>query len=119
MSHVQDWDTVVIRGPKGSPSPQQAKGKGSTTYTHQAATARRIENDPEAHLNTKRKELSAASRQEMMQRRTSLGLTQVQLNQRCAFPLHTIREIEAGRICPSPQQLSIINRVYGSKLVLS
>jgi len=114
MSHTQDWNPVVIHGSQKAAAP---KGQKTPNYTPQAAALRKLENDPDASM--KRKELSVASRQEMTQRRASAGMTQIQLNQRCAFPLNTIRDIESGRLCPNPQQLSILNRVFGSKLSLS
>ena len=117
MNHTQDWDPVVLRG-SASQKSAPATAKGSKTHANAPGTAalRKLE-DPEAPM--KRRQLTPESRQDMIQRRAAGGLTQIQLNQRCSFPANTIREIEAGRLCPSPQQISIINRQLACKLVVA
>jgi ribosome-binding protein aMBF1 (putative translation factor) len=49
----------------------------------------------------------------MIRARTAKGMTQVQLNTACAFPLHTIRDIENGKLCPTSAQMNVIKRVLG------
>ena len=34
----------------------------------------------------------------------------------CGFPVNTVREIEAGRLCPTPQMLDVLNKVLKAKL---
>ena len=43
---------------------------------------------------------------------------QVDLNVQCQFPVNTIREIEAGRLVPTIQQLNPLNRVLKTGLKL-
>jgi ribosome-binding protein aMBF1 (putative translation factor) len=112
----QDWETVVIKGANASSKSTSSSHKPGPNYLPGVAALRKLD-DPEVSM--KRKELVPASRQEMIQRRAALGLTQVQLNQRCSFPANTIRDVESGKLCPSVQQLSVLNRVLASKLILS
>jgi len=60
---------------------------------------------------TKPKMLASASRQELVQRRLAEKLTQQQLDQRCSFPPHTIRDLEANRRAPTPHELQVLNRI--------
>jgi len=60
--------------------------------------------------------LTPESRNTIVQKRVALGKNQVQLNLDCRFPVNTIRDIENGRFCPNPQQLSVLNRVLKASL---
>lgn len=62
------------------------------------------------------KQLSTESQTEIVQKRVALKKSQVQLNQDCRFPVNTMREIESGRLCPTPAQLSALNRVLKARL---
>jgi ribosome-binding protein aMBF1 (putative translation factor) len=53
---------------------------------------------------------------ELVQKRVALGKSQVQLNQDCRFPVNTMREIESGRLCPTPSQVNMLNRVLKASL---
>jgi ribosome-binding protein aMBF1 (putative translation factor) len=59
----------------------------------------------------KPKMLSHESRQELVQRRLAEKLTQQQLDQRCSFPPHTIRDLEANKRAPSTKELQTLNRI--------
>ena len=63
-----------------------------------------------ADAPVKPKMLSGESRKLLTATRVALGKTQVQLNQQCAFPPNTIRELEAGHIHPTGAQLNKLNR---------
>jgi hypothetical protein len=104
MEH-QDWTPVVVRARRGAGA--AAKTEARPAVTAAVAQARRLENDE----LPKPKTLSAASRQQMIQGRVAHGMNQVQMNQACSFPPHTIRDIEAGKMHPSPAQLNTINVV--------
>jgi len=65
------------------------------------------------------KQLTSESRNEIIQKRVAMGLTQIQLNQNCRFPANTIREFEAGRICPNQQQIQTLNRLLKTSLKCS
>lgn len=100
----QDWTLVTI----GRKKPQQQNFvnthmKVSPQVAHAAKVAK--------EEYTKPKHLASESRQIMLKKRLELGLNQPQLNQRCAFPVNTIREIEAGRLAPTINQLNTLNRV--------
>ena len=110
---VQDWEPVVIRssGTAASAGKKMAGNKVAPEVAH----ARKVLESEIA----KPKQLAPESRQEMVSKRAEMKKTQVELNQLCNFPVNTIREIEAGRICPSIGQLNTLNRVLktGLKLV--
>jgi ribosome-binding protein aMBF1 (putative translation factor) len=112
---TQDWTPVTIHG------------KPTTTYPVASATTATIQHKatPEsAHarkLNEsddiiKLKKLTPQSRQEIVNRRAVEKWTQQDLNQRCNFPVNTIREIEAGRLQPTIQQLNTLNRILKTGL---
>ena len=103
----QNWEAVTVR-------------RRSTAASHPAAAAgtralRAVESE---EYTLPSKALSAESRAEIIRLRTSRipKLTQVELNTLCSFPPHTIRDIESGRVCPSPTQLNVLNRVLRTAL---
>jgi ribosome-binding protein aMBF1 (putative translation factor) len=62
------------------------------------------------------KHLSSESKQLIVARRVANGWNQQQQNQQCGFPLHTIRDIENGKLTPTPGQLNVLNRVLKAGL---
>lgn len=104
----QDWETVKIKSIAKKTAPKPARTAAASTLSHVEAE--------ELPLPTKA--LSAASRAEMIRLRTSHtpAMTQTDLNRACSFPPHTIRDIEAGRLCPTPKQLDVLNRVLRAAL---
>jgi len=104
----QDWEPVVVRNRKTP----------STTDIHKlqvsaaVAAARRLEDD----APKKSKSLTNESKQGIITARVAKGWNQTQLNTQCAFPQNTIRDIENGKLTPTPQQLNVLSRVL--KLVL-
>ncbi len=111
MSDFQDWTSVVIKGKPKNPGPS----KVTTRVAPEVAHMRKVENEE----IVKKKSLAPESRQEIIQKRVANKWSQSDLNTQCCFPINTIREIEAGRITPSIQQLNTLNRVLktGLKLV--
>ena len=99
MDH-QDWQTVVVRQKK------QTTSRAPPVSAH-TALMRKLDSDEPV----KRKTLSSASRQEIILARTALSLNQTQLNTACSFPQNSIRDIESGRVTPSPTQLGVLNRI--------
>ncbi len=67
----------------------------------------------------KPKLLAAESRQELVQRRLAEKLTQQQLDQRCSFPPHTIRDLEANKRAPTQKELQVLNRILKCGLKLA
>ena len=105
----QDWTQVVVRNRK---IPSTA-GSHKPQVTAAVAAVRRLEDDD---APKKAKSLSAESKQGIISARVAKGWNQTQLNTQCAFPQHTIRDIENGKLTPTPQQLNVLSRVL--KLVL-
>lgn len=108
----QDWTPVVVRSHGGGAKKSATPGRVTRTAppTAEAIRLRRLEEDD---IPKPTKHLSSESRAEMIRVRTAKGMTQVQLNTACAFPLHTIRDIENGKLCPSPAQMNVLTRVLG------
>ena len=107
----QDWTEVKIRG---KPKPATAAQGGPVPkYNSQASHLRKLE---QADGPIKLKQLSSESKQMIVAKRVANGWNQTQLNQQCNFPLHTIRDIENGKITPTPGQLNTLNRVLKTGL---
>jgi len=102
----QDWETVTIRGKKS------AKAVAACKQSSDGAQMRKLAE----HDIVKTKVLAKESRQEMVAVRSLRKLTQVQLNQLCQFPIHTIQRIESGQHSPSVSQLNTLNRVLKTGL---
>lgn len=113
----QDWRPVILRREnENSHTVQQASKDGPNRVAKgglDANQARKLEN---LEVAGKAKELSVETRQDIMTLRTGLGWSQDQLNNQCWFPKNTIREIEAGRLCPTGPQLNLLNRVLKTNL---
>jgi ribosome-binding protein aMBF1 (putative translation factor) len=106
----QDWETIKIRSISKKTAPSRP--------AHAAGTkALRAVEDDDAPPKAPRS-LSAASRAEIVRLRTAMEpkKTQAELNTACSFPPHTIRDIEAGRLTPTPTQLNVLNRVLKTNL---
>ena len=116
MDH-QDWAPVTIRGTKATISTGlgPALRQPPKNLTPEAAIQRRLE---QQDIPQKPKELSTASRTELMQRRAAMKKSQVELNQMCQFPANTVNGIESGKLIPTPSQLMKLNRVLAAKLRL-
>jgi ribosome-binding protein aMBF1 (putative translation factor) len=111
----QDWTLVTVKRKK---KPEEAKQGSADTKKPirpfqrkqplEASQARKLEESTIAH---KPKNLTSESRQMIVNLRTAQSWTQAKLNIECRFPVNTIREIEAGRLCPSVPQLNMLNKV--------
>ena len=110
MTDFQDWNTIVIKGKTSTPGPSKVSVKVAPEVAHMRKIA-----DSET---VKQKSLAPESRQEIVQKRVANKWSQSDLNNQCNFPANTIREIEAGRITPSIQQLNTLNRVLKTGLKL-
>lgn len=113
---TQDWTPVTIHGKPTTTYPV-ASATNTTTSQHKAtpesAHARKLAESDDV---IKLKKLTPQSRQEIVNRRALEKWSQQDLNQRCNFPVNTIREIEAGRLQPTIQQLNTLNRVLKTGL---
>lgn len=106
----QDWTPVVVRSSAKKPAGAGGSSRGGHAASAEAARLRRLE---EEDIPVPTKHLSSESRTEMIRARTAKEMSQVQLNTACAFPIHTIRDIENGKLCPTPAQMNSIKRVLG------
>ena len=104
----QDWDAVKIGTHARRPvAPRPARPAG-TKALHAV--------EDETPVPTK--SLSAESRATFVRLRTTREppMTQAGLNTACSFPANTIRDIESGKLCPTPTQLNVLNRVLRTAL---
>jgi ribosome-binding protein aMBF1 (putative translation factor) len=109
----QDWSKVTIgngRAPTGA-----ARQSTFKPVSASQAVGNKIAN---SELAGKFKKLAPESRQEIVNIRAANKWSQVDLNQRCSFPVNTIREIESGRLTPTIGQLNTLNRVLKTGLKL-
>jgi ribosome-binding protein aMBF1 (putative translation factor) len=117
----QDWSRVVLKRVDRATVRQQIrregvhqlKGERTTTEALAPGQMRRLE---QSDMPPKRKELSSESRRKIQQIRFGMGFTQDELNAMCALPVNTIREIEAGHLCPNPKQLASISNQLKTSL---
>lgn len=125
----QDWTPVTIKrsyanaatssaAPSRPGAPHIHTGTRTASGTHvrfndDSAAARKLE---AVDTPMKLKQLTTESRHMIVTLRATNKWTQVELNQRCNFPVNTIRDIESGKTCPSPGQLGILNRVLKTGL---
>lgn len=112
---TQDWTPVKIYGHAGSRGFPVIISTTSHKISNEAAHARKI---ADAETPLKLKTLTAESKQEIVNRRAANKWSQQDLNQHCNFPVNTVREIEAGRLTPTTQQLNTLNRVLKTGLKL-
>ncbi len=108
MDH-QDWSPVRI----GVGASRTSTPSNRVAVTHATAVARRLDDDD---LPKPTKSLSSESRALIVRKRTEAEQTQTQLNTACSFPPNTIRDIESGKLCPTPTQLNVLNRVLKTQL---
>jgi DNA-binding transcriptional regulator YiaG len=109
MEH-QNWDPQVIRK-----SADQLKADALRHGRRELVERKSNEGIRLAKIEQqeygKPKMLSHESRQELVQRRLAEKLTQQQLDQRCSFPSHTVRDLEANKRAPTQKELQTLNRV--------
>ena len=82
----------------------------TTAVSAGAALSRKLMEDD---IPKPTKALGSESRQAIIRTRCDKKLNQTQLNTLCAFPLHTIRDIESAKLCPTPTQLTVLSRQLG------
>jgi ribosome-binding protein aMBF1 (putative translation factor) len=104
MEH-QSWDSVVIHGKK------HVKPLGDKHRVSYAQKLIRSIESAETVPEVKIKKLSHESKQLIIQKRIELGYDQTKLNTMCSLPSGTIKDIESGKLHPTPKQLSILNNV--------
>ena len=116
MDH-QNWEPQVIRKSAAeirADALRSGKKEAVERRSDEGARLAKIE----AQEYGKSKMLSSASKQELIQRRLAEKLTQQQLDQRCSFPAHTVRDLEANKRAPTSKELQVLNRVLKCGLKL-
>ena len=116
MDH-QNWEPQIIRKTAAALREDALRKGVKTTVERQSGTASHLAKLEKEEI-VKPKLLATESRQELVQRRLAEKLTQQQLDQRCAFPPHTIRDLEANKRAPTPKELSTLNRILKCGLKL-
>jgi len=113
----QDWEPVILKKPNGTKgtSPVGKSPFGASPAGKSPSVSTLLDADTPVKL----KSLSHETRQSMIQMRAALKMTQIELNQKCGLPAHTIRDIEAGKLTPGQGQLTTINRHLKTNLKLS
>lgn len=110
----QDWSPLKIQSTTATAIASAKKmSSGRMKVTPGAAQARKIDT---ADAPIKLKQLATESRQEIIQKRLAMKKNQSELNTLCAFAPNTIRDIEAGKLTPSPGQLNNLNRILKASL---
>lgn len=109
MDH-QNWDPQVIRKSAEAIKADALRSGRKETVVRKSDEGIRLAKI-EAQEFGKSKMLASESRQELVQRRLAEKLTQQQLDQRCSFPAHTVRDLEANKRPPSTKELQTLNRV--------
>ncbi len=110
MEH-QDWNTITLR------NSARIAEKNRQAQPKRSAEAQRLAK-VEREEFVKSKTLAPESRQELVKRRLEEKMSQQQLDQRCSFPAHTIRDIEGNKRCPTNHEIQTIGRVLKINLKL-
>lgn len=97
----QNWEPVVLR--KSKPDAELHK------------VPLDFEKKPDNDV-IKKKNVSAESIQELVKRRSELGLTQKEADTKCNFPVNTFRDIEGKRLVPNEKQQNILQRIMNVQL---
>jgi hypothetical protein len=109
----QNWAPVRIN--KKRPTTTVSKGAVGAQRNPNQQRLRKLD---AADAPQKQKRLTRDSIQRMKDARVVLQWNQNRLNTACEFPVNTIREIEAGRLTPTIQQLDTLNRVLKLSLTM-
>ena len=109
----QDWAPVILK-PKTS-----VTTRSSTAATTASSEARRVAKIENAEAPKGPKTLSHEGRQLLIQSRLLLKKKQTELDQMCAFPPHTIQQLETGKRAPTGSELQKLNRVLKTGLTLT
>lgn len=109
MEH-QNWEPQTIHKTSAQIRADAVRRGEKQTVVKQSTQAQHLAKvEREEYVKTKM--LAPESRQELVQRRLAEKLTQQQLDQRCSFPAHTIRDLEANKRAPTQKELQTLNRV--------
>jgi ribosome-binding protein aMBF1 (putative translation factor) len=116
MEH-QDWNPTILRNGKVMQAKKAAEQAAKPKLSAEAIRLAKLANNEEVPMK-RPKVLTAESKQAMMRLRAEQKWSQRDLDMRCSFPAHTIRDIENGKLAPSSSQLNCINRILKVALKL-
>lgn len=114
MDH-QNWEPQVLHKTAAQIRASAPKTTIQPRRSTEAQRLAKLENEE----YVKPKMLSSESRQQLVQARLALKLTQQQLDQKCSFPPHTINHLESNKRAPSSRELMILNSVLKCGLKLA
>ena len=107
----QDWTVVTIRSKhKKQPMSSISKPDRISSNAHELRKVEQMEMGVP-------KILTAKSRSDMAVARVAKKLTQKQLDIMGSFPSNSCNAWEAGRICPTSNQIQSLHRILSIKLV--
>lgn len=111
----QDWEPVVLKPSK------MVTRSATVAIIHNAISseARRVAKIENSDAPKGPKTLSHEGRQLLIQSRLLLKKKQTELDQMCAFPPHTIQQLETGKRAPTGGELQKLNRILKIGLKLS
>jgi ribosome-binding protein aMBF1 (putative translation factor) len=112
--NTQDWEPVILRSK--NPTVGTTKDKTQIVEKRSSEAQRLAKIDRDEYV--KPKQLATQSRKDLVAARIALKLTQDQLNQKCAFPPHTIKGFEGGQLIPNGNHLNRLNRELKTSLHL-
>ena len=104
----QDWTTVTLR--------KRTSTKVEARDGDRHEKSRMAKLDSMDGTEIPRKRVNAASIQALIRKRIELSLNQEKADQKCSFPKHTFKELEAHRLIPSAAQQSAIQKHFGIQL---
>lgn len=116
MEH-QDWNPTILRNATLMHAKKAAEQAAKPKLSAEAIRLAKLANNEEVPMK-RPKVLTAESKQAMMRLRAEQTWSQRDLDMRCSFPAHTIRDIENGKLSPSSSQLNCINRILKVALKL-
>jgi ribosome-binding protein aMBF1 (putative translation factor) len=114
MEH-QNWEPHVLHKTAAQRAALSTQKTIQPRKSTEAQRLAKLENEE----YVKPKMLSSESRQQLVQARLALKLTQQQLDQKCSFPPHTINHLESNKRTPSTRELMILNSVLKCGLKLA
>lgn len=107
----QDWTTIKVNKKK---TKEEVKESTNNKKKPVDLNAKKIEKKVEED-DLKHKKITPELKQQIIQSRCALSLTQKQLAQKCNFPLQIINDIETGKAIYNHVHINKIKRVLKMK----
>jgi len=107
----QNWEPTIVHGKPKTTTTQVNKVKPNP----EAIRLAKLENDEPVKIKT----LSNDARQELIKGRVAKGLNQEKLAQSINIQANLYKDIENGKVVPTPNLLNKINNFLGTKAKLT